>query len=94
MNTDLSAKLAWKPYKRFQAVPEGAVAGVDSTGQDRVFIGRFLAKDSGKFLPGAIEVPEASYSFGPMTVFDDSGKRTKQNWFRTTGNQNFGKSKR
>ena len=49
------------------------MAGVDSAGQDKVFIGRFLAKNSGKFLPGAIEVPEASYSFGPMTVFDDSG---------------------
>ena len=77
LNTDSSAKIAWQPYKRFQAVPEGAVAGVDATGQDRVFIGRYLAKDSGKFLPGAIEVPEAGYSFGPMTVFDDAGKEKR-----------------
>ena len=72
VNVDLSAKLEWRPYLRFSAIPHGAVVGIKDGSSDLNFIGRHLSTSNGKYLPGSIEVPHSSYSFGPMTVFDES----------------------
>ena len=68
---DQAAKLEWRPFTKFMAVPKGAVAAVDT--DEDIFIGRHLDPKTGGYLPGGIQVQTAAYSFGAMVVFDGQG---------------------
>ena len=79
---DRAARLEWRPYSRYAGVPEGAVAAVDESsasvvGDNDIFIGRHLESSSTSWLPGSIEVPRRSASFGLMRVFDAKGHMTE-----------------
>ena len=60
------------PYAKFIAVPEGAVSAVDGP-DGQFFIGRYNDRNANSLLPGSIDVQSSSFSFGPMTIFDESG---------------------
>lgn len=74
VNADRAAKLEWRSYGKFTAVPEGSVAVVDDTsGRGHAFVGRYLDPDPNKYQFGAIGVHMASYAFDSMTVLGDNG---------------------
>ena len=81
INVDRAARLEWRPYSRYGGVAEGAVAAVDESsssvvGDNDVFIGRHLSSDA--WLPGAVEVPRRSASFGLMRVFNGKGQMSEE----------------
>ncbi|CAB4054892.1 unnamed protein product [Lepeophtheirus salmonis] len=67
------ARLEWRAYNRYSGVPEGSVAGLDaSTGSNQIFIGRHLTTE-GLYLPGVVDIPQGSYEFGILRVWDVKG---------------------
>lgn len=83
INVDRAARLEWRPYSKYAGVPEGAVAAVDESsssvvGDNNIFIGRHLSSASTSWLPGAVEVPRRSSSFGLMRVFDPKGLMSEE----------------
>eukprot|EP00096_Caligus_rogercresseyi_P015365 TRINITY_DN7813_c0_g1_i1.p1 TRINITY_DN7813_c0_g1~~TRINITY_DN7813_c0_g1_i1.p1 ORF type:complete len:439 (-),score=111.51 TRINITY_DN7813_c0_g1_i1:973-2289(-) len=72
INIDMAARLEWRAYSRYSGVPEGSVAGLDaSSGNDQIFIGRHLS--DGLYLPGVVDIPQGSYEFGILRVWDVKG---------------------
>ncbi|XP_040573204.1 protein unzipped [Lepeophtheirus salmonis] len=73
INIDMAARLEWRAYNRYSGVPEGSVAGLDaSTGSNQIFIGRHLTTE-GLYLPGVVDIPQGSYEFGILRVWDVKG---------------------
>jgi hypothetical protein len=82
INVDRAARLEWRPYSKYAGVPEGSVAAVDESsasvvGENDLFIGRYLNSATSSWLPGAVEVPRRSSSFGVMRVFDSKGNMSE-----------------